>query len=139
MYFNRISVLFALMTVIFVSCAEQEETPETEVLVWREAFVIGFDQCAKDQGRVLAIVDPPDTVLTYNFPDSIYSFREELFANYQVDCLFPKFVLKNYPVRIKYRPSWQGEFLVYPCVGNIGPRLSALIENKQVAIIAVER
>jgi len=136
--------LFTLVLVILLcsncssdSAAEKDsETPP----VSRDAFVVGFDQCAMYEGRILAIVEPKDTVITYNFPDSVYVFSDEYFSNYQFDCLFPKEALDKFPVKVKYRPSKTDELTTHICSGDIyTSRLSPLVKEKQVVIVSIEK
>jgi hypothetical protein len=109
-------------------------------LISSEALVIGFDQCATSKGRILAILTPADTVITYNFPDSIYGFPNELFDNYQYDCFFPATVLENYPVHVTYTSATSEELSAYICLGSIyTSKLSPLVKNKQVVIISATK
>ena len=106
----------------------------------RDAFVVGFDQCAMHKGRILAIVEPRDTVITYNFPDSVYTFPDEYFSNYLFDCLFPSKALEEFPVRVKYRPSKPEELTTHICFGDVyTARLSPLVKEKQVVMLSIEK
>jgi len=87
------------MALVFIRCSDDAAEKSEEQLELKDAFVIGFDQCARYQGRILAIVNPPDTVITYNFPDSVYDFPDEYYSNYLIDCLFPSEAFDSYPIK----------------------------------------
>ena len=134
--------IHSILFIICISCSDEPAIKERdeELLQFRDAFVIGFDQCARYHGRIFAITSPPDTVIAYNFPDSVYHFPEEYYSNYLFDCLFPKNVLDKYPIKIKFRPAEQREFSAYICFSNIYiARLGPLVKNKQVVITSVEK
>lgn len=140
---NKIA-LSSLGLIVFLCSNCSDDTPtekqQEEVLVVRNAFVVGFDQCAMYKGRILAIDEPRDTVITYNFPDSVYSFPDAYFSNYLFDCLFPAEVLKKFPVRVKYRPSKPEELSTHICFGDVyTARLSPLVKEKQVVVISIEK
>ena len=131
--------VFMILALVFVRCSDDAPEKSEEQLELKDAFVIGFDQCARYQGRILAIVNPSDTVITYNFADSVYDFPDEYYSNYLNDCLFPSEALDSYPVKVKFRPSRPEEFSAYICFGNIyTARLSPLIKSKQVVIMSIE-
>jgi len=140
---NRLTHSALILAILLCSNCGSDSAPEKEQeepLVFKNAFVVGFDQCAMYKGRILAIVEPKDTVITYNFPDSVYKFPDEYFSNYQFDCLFPGDVLGKFPVRVKYRPSKQEELTAHICFGDVyTARLSPLVKEKQVVIIAIEK
>lgn len=131
--------VFIIVPAICIRCSDDTAVkPEEGPLVLKDAYVVGYDQCARYQGRILAIVNPPDTVITYNFPDSVYKFPEEYYLNYLNDCLFPSGSLDSYPVKVMFRPSREEEFSAFICFGNIyTARLSPLIKNKQVVIVSI--
>lgn len=140
-HLNRVIFpILHLLLIVCCGCTDNTLKENEELLVFKDAFVIGFDQCAAFRGRVLAIVEPADTILTYNFPDSIYSFPDSLFSNFRFDCLFPNHALSAYPVRVQYRPSTQWEFTGYLCYDDMYTvRLVELLENKQVVIVSIAK
>ena len=128
-----------MLALVFARCSDDAAEKSEEQLELKDAFVVGFDQCARYQGRILAIVNPPDTVITYNFPDSVYNFPEEYYLNYLNDCLFPSEALGSYPVKVMFRLSRPEEFSAYICFGNIyTARLSPLIKGKQIVIVSIK-
>jgi len=127
-----------LIFIFFWNCADEQVKKDEDHLPLKEAFVIGFDQCALGAGRILAIVEPPDTVITYNFPDSLYTFPDSLFSNYLNDCLFPGGTLERYPVSVKYRAATPTEFTGFICHPDfIMATHFHQIGSKQVIVVSV--
>ena len=95
-----------LMPLVMVSgCSKKDPEPDCS----QEGYIIGFDQntagYTRDMGKgfVIAFTHSPDTVVTYNLPDTLYDFPPELFQAYQFTCFFPEAERKKYKIVLGYR------------------------------------
>lgn len=134
-----ISLLF-----VFISCKKESDPCKESNL--KEGYIIGFDQCTagkqsfEGKGFVLVTNNFRDTLLTYNLPDSLYSFPPSHFAYFQFSYLFPDSVRFKYKVYFAYRSVEESEKFYPLCRGDIlTDELSRLFLNgrNQIKILCI--
>lgn len=151
---KRLNFLFItpfviLISWIFITCCSREEPLIEETNCdtcenFQEAFVFGFDPCSTNPdtgssaGYLMAVPAKGDTVMTYNFPDSLDQFPKEYFTNYQFMHYFPDSARENFQIKLKYRFASEEEMNWYVCRGDIiTPKLKYL-EN-QIIILSIAK
>lgn len=125
---------------ILVCCSGETQSPCAAGSV--EAYVIGFDQCLAGletnmgKGFLLATVIG-DTVMTYNLPDSVFSFPKKLFENWWSSPFFPDAALSQYRISVRYRSAMQHERVSAVCPGFVifSP---VTAKARQVVVVCVE-
>ncbi len=141
-----------VLSLTFITCCNIENPIDEDPTTcdtcdnFQDAFVIGFDQCAASSelgmsaGYLIAVPVKGDTMMTYNFPDSLYQFPKEYFAYAIFRALFPDSARYDFPVRIKYRFALEEEMISIVCPGYIVHHtgMFKFIEN-QIVILDVTK
>ena len=139
-------LFFLLFPVLFLfdGCLDNDKPLCLTCETFSEAFVIGYDPCTanpdtgKAAGYLIAIPSQGDTVMTYNFPDSLYKFPKEYFVYYQFWHFFPDSARDDFSVKLKYRLANEEEKKWPICRGDIiTPKLG--YAKKQIIIISVTK
>lgn len=116
------SVMLVGFGLVPACCNEERGLPCWTGMV--EAYVIGFDQCLANletnegKGFLLA-TDTGDTLMTYNLPDSVFSFPKDLFVNWTVSPFFPDTARSRHRIVVGYRPAMQHELVSAVCPGYV--------------------
>jgi hypothetical protein len=98
-------VVFILLLTAIATCKKDNVHPDpcSELV---NGYIIGFSQCAIGKGFVLAIINPPDTIETFNLPDSIYNLskniKDPLYANWLYDYRFPQAYREKFPIQVSF-------------------------------------
>jgi hypothetical protein len=133
--------LHLLITILLLQGCDKE-SPMPDCAILTEAFVIGFDQCLVglegNNGRGFLLATEKDTLMTYNLPDSIYTFPEELFTNWWLSPFFPEYAVNEYKLMISYRYTRNEELISAVCPGFVvGPPPS--LKPRQVTLICLKK
>lgn len=129
----------SLIILIAFSCEK-----ENAEYINTEGYIIGFDPCeggtiTKDRGFVITCNNFNDTLVTYNFPDTIFEFPQYLFENYAFNFLFPNTEYLNYKIKLQYRFSSEKEKYYPLCRGDINTwGFSHFIKDRQIIINRVQ-
>jgi len=87
-----------------------------------DGYIVGFDPCSYATNHIAYVIvsdNLKDTLITYNFPDTVFTFPPSLFSNYLNSGYFPSDVRYLYKVKIEYKVA-EGNDLVYLlCTGNL--------------------
>ncbi|HKJ81153.1 MAG TPA: hypothetical protein VJ954_03970 [Ignavibacteriaceae bacterium] len=100
---------FIFCVIIAISCNRKEDFSRID------GYVVGFDPCSyitNHIGYVIVSDDLKDTLITYNFPDSVFTFSTSLFSNYLISGYFPSDARFFFKVKMEYRLA-KGNELVY--------------------------
>ena len=107
-----------LICFLFVSCEK-----DNNKAYLREGYIVGFDPCTirnnYDTGYVIITTDLKDTLMTYNFPDTIFSFPSEYFLNYINSGYFPVEARYEFKIRITYSVAKESEKIYNLCTADI--------------------
>jgi len=108
-------IIFCLL---FTAC--ERKVDETKQL---DGYIVGYDPCSLKNnyatGFVINSYDRKLTLLTYNLPDSIYTFPLEYFQDYVNSGYFPIEVRFNYKIRVTYTITTESEKIYLLCRGDI--------------------
>ncbi len=85
-----------------------------------EGYIVGFDPCTVrldyyDKGYVIISTNLGDTLLTYNFPDRVFDFPAEYFANYMNSGYFPEFARYEFKVQVTYYIAEENQKIYLLC------------------------
>ena len=117
------SSLVILVLTLFIACSE-EEVHDAVILepdtLTAEGYIAGNDRCLVSipykKGDGLIIVTEQDTFMTYNFPEDIFNFPEEILLN---GYFFPPDYSDQYKVGFTYLKVPEDERKIVFCSGNI--------------------
>lgn len=107
-----------------------------------EGHVVGFDPCTirhsyKPIGYAIISHDLEDTVMTYNFPDSIFNIPSNYFSNYMSSGYFPNKARYEFKIRMTYRSPYENEVVILLCTADFNQ--SDFARAKQViTVLATE-
>ncbi len=105
----------------------------------KEGYIVGFDPCSYQHnykiGFAIITTDLKDTLITYNLPDSIYTFPPEYFNNYASTGYFPSKARYEFKIRFTYRIAAEDEKVYNLCTADINE--SDFYKAKQVIIETV--
>jgi len=131
-------LITAFTVILFISCNEDEE-PGTFTA---EGYIVGFDPCSTrapyETGEGLLIVTEQDSILTYNFPEGIFYFPDEIFGNWIISYYFPQEHLNKYKIRFTYRYAEKSEEEYSVCLGIINLGGFMTYSESQVLILHAE-
>lgn len=125
---------FVLLIFIAIAC----EKPNVKVFQ-TEGYIVGFDPCTirhnYDIGYIIFTIDLQDTLVTYNFPDNIYEFPVEYFANYMNSAYIPVSARYDFKVRFSYTIARENERTIHECLSDFNNGdFSKQILNNQIII-----
>lgn len=111
---KRTKALLFLMTVLTFAILGCKKEREKDEIKQSEGYIIGFDPCEGDvktsnRGFIIACNNLKDTFITYNLPDTIFTFPQYLFSNYINSCMFPNSEYLNYKIKFQYRFASKNE------------------------------
>ncbi len=110
-----------IILVQFDSCKKEVAITDTCSKTVK-GYVVGIDQCS-NKGFVLTILNPADTLVTYNLPDSLYHFpkdvNSDIYNNRTFDFLFPSAYLNKYPITYSYDVASPDQEIFPLCAGNV--------------------
>lgn len=117
----KIKVIVVLLPLLFVVFACHKD--DSEPVFTTEGYIIGFDPCTirhpgYDLGLAIVSTDVQDTLVTYNFPDSIYNFPDEYFQNYMSSAYFPDSARYEYKIKIEYKKAENDEVVILECLAD---------------------
>ena len=123
-----------LLSFMLMSCEKNDNKT-----IHAEGYIVGFNPCSlKNQyatGYVIITQDLKDTLMAFNFPDTIYKFPLVFFQDYENTGYFPSNVRFEYKIRITYTIATESE-KIYPfCFANINQ--SEFYKTTQVIIKTV--
>lgn len=130
------NVFFLFLSFIIAGC---EKEKNGEISYQDHGYVIGFNPCEQYTGRVLTLHNSEDTVIAYNFPDSLYIFPRSFFSEYRQRYLFPDSVLEKYPVTLIYRNAIPSEKKYFPCLGSINTNFTKDVKDRQIIILQINK
>jgi hypothetical protein len=100
--------------------------------------VVGFHQCALTTGFIIAVTNPPDTVETFNLPDSLFHFPTDagadIYKNYIKDFLFPAAQQGRYIFSVAFDEVPTKEKILPLCADNISTAHYVHTVKRQVKI-----
>jgi hypothetical protein len=124
-------ISFVIMLTILTSCSKKEDKISTD------CYLVGYQPCThayEHKGYVLISSNLQDTLLTYNFPDSIFKIPPEYFENYVTTGYFPDEARYSFKTKYYCRVATRAE-LIYPgCFANINT--SEFTHAKQVITLS---
>lgn len=130
-----------MITILLLQGCDSE-SPQPDCSTLSEAFVIGFDQCLVglegNNGRGFLLATEKDTLMTYNLPDSIYTFPQELFANWWLSPFFPEYAANQYKLTINYRYAHKEELISAVCPGYV-VSWPISMKARQVILICINK
>jgi len=137
-----ISLLFSIF--LLLGCLKDNKEPETDQFKCAEGFIVGFDPCTINQnypiGYVIITSNYSDTLVTYNFPDTIFYFPPIYFQNYRNSAYFPDSALTEFRTRIIYRKAKENELNRNLCTHEINQSDFFLqFEKNQIIIISATK
>lgn len=108
-------IVFSIFLCFIILTCERND----DKLLYAEAYIVGFDPCTirnhYDVGYVLFTTDSKDTLVTYNFPNNIYSIPSEYFANYMSSAYFPQQARYEFKIKISYTKAMDNERVIHDC------------------------
>ena len=125
-----------LFCLLFAACNKNDDN-----LYQAEGYIVGFDPCTirhnYDIGYVIISSNLKDTLLTYNFPDTIYNFPKEYFQNYVNSGYFPSTARYEFHIHITYSIAKEDESIYHLCATDIN--MSEFYKAIQVIIKIVSK
>ena len=110
-------ILILILTGIVIISCENDVTQNR--VITKNAYIIGFDPCTVkhnyDLGYIIVSTDLMDTLVSYNFPDSIVSIPKEYFDNYWNSGYFPVYARYKFKISITYRLAAEDEKIYLLC------------------------
>jgi hypothetical protein len=133
-----------MIFLLAITCQEESIEHYTDQNKSADGFIIGFDPCTINHnygtGYVIITTDFKDTLVTYNFPDTIFYFPPEYFQNYRSSAYFPDSALDDFRTKIIYRKAKENELNVNACTHDINQSdFYRQFDNNQVIIISATK
>jgi hypothetical protein len=109
---------FFFIILLLFSCSKKEND-----LKQFNGNIVGFDPCSLKNGiasgYVIISSDKKETLLTYNLPDSLYTFQTNYFLNYIETSYFPIAIRYSFPINISYVVAQENQKIYNLCRGDI--------------------
>jgi len=108
--------LFSFLALSLCYCAKKEDKISTD------CYLVGFDPCSyatHQIGYVLISSNLQDTLITYNFSDSIFTIPAVYYANYVNTGYFPTEARYKYRTKFNCRIAHGHELIYLMCLANL--------------------
>ncbi|MDR0790031.1 MAG: hypothetical protein LBO06_04465 [Bacteroidales bacterium] len=123
---RKIIILLAIAAISFISCEKESNTDMKNSTLQDNFYVAGYDVCSgvhftdstsKAGGYVFVSEDLNDTLLSYNFPDTIFNFPADcMTTNVFGINFFPQQYRNMFKVSMTYTIVPEEEQTHYPCI-----------------------
>lgn len=111
------------------------------IVFYKEGYVVGFDQCSYqhnyDLGFAIITKNLSDTLMSYNFPDTVFTFPEMYFQNYVNSGYFPNSARFEFKIKFSYKIATKEELVFNLCTTDINA--SDFTKSVQVILMSVEK
>jgi hypothetical protein len=138
--------LCGISCIPIISCTKESNLiPEFEYTN-NVGYVIGYNPCSggfgtalNKLGLLIAVNSLADTLIAYNFPDSLFTFPEAAFQNQSAYYFFfPQNLRMTYKFQFSYRDPTENEIVYSICSGNI-PLGGYPAKTKQIIITSASK
>jgi hypothetical protein len=134
MYVMKKLLMFCFVAISLCYCAKKEDG------ISKDCYLVGFDPCSyatHQIGYVLISSNLQDTVITYNFPDSLFTIPPEYYANYVNTGYFPTEARYRYRTYFNCKVAVGKELIYLGCLAYLNQ--SEFLNATQVITLSASK
>jgi hypothetical protein len=107
-----------LLCLLLAMCSKHEDEN-----ILKEGYIVGFDPCSFQHNYKLGLAiitkDLKDTLMTYNFPDTLFNFPSNYFSNYYNSGYFPSKARYEFDIKFAYTIADKDQKVYNLCTPDI--------------------